>query len=155
VRVLQCPAHPLAGQIPDCYASNGFAFVDDEAPPGPYATRYSQLGLVRNPSFVIYIVDLADRFIPPGLGFEPDLVWDVADHEAASWGNISIRNWPIRVAHMRHGRDVNSLMFDGSVVSMTNEHHELKRWDDGRRGLVGRVLVDQSLPNPPADPPER
>ena len=141
VRVLQCPSHPFAGTIPDCYVSNGFAYIDDEEPPYRYSPRYSQIGLVRNASQVIYITDIADRFTP--LSWGPiDLVLDVADHEAASFGHISIRHWPIRVAHRRHGEYVNALMFDGSVQSMTDEHHEMKRWDDGRRGKAGRDLFD-------------
>jgi prepilin-type processing-associated H-X9-DG protein/prepilin-type N-terminal cleavage/methylation domain-containing protein len=127
--VLECPSHPLVGDIPGCFVVNAFAFDTFPAwkPDGPI-----KLTSVRDPAQVVWYAESADTF---------------AQSEADGTNHIYLERYQDvwrpghlpggdaeRISDARHSGRANLAFFDGSVLSMEAGKLRLERFDDGFRG---------------------
>ncbi len=148
VRLLKCPSHPQADQLPSSYIVNAFACTDDRPRGGKQIAGPTRLSQVRNPSNVVLLTDVTNS-----MGF-----FDGSDMPYAQW-----LEWPVvldvfagghlpnrseftvvlepqpRIARSRHGRGwINVLFFDGSVRCVESDALRVRDFDDGIRDHAHR-----------------
>lgn len=128
-RTLQCPSHPLAGEIPATYVVNAFAFetAPNWSPDGPI-----KLTAVSRASEVAWIAEASNVFFPdprPDFGMIRQVqFFDVYDPEHLP------RRDRQRLADDRHvQRSANLLHLDGHVSIVRLGELTLERFDDGLR----------------------
>ncbi|WP_428941058.1 hypothetical protein [Fontivita pretiosa] len=121
--VLQCPSHPTE-KIPTAYVLNAFAF---ETQPEWTGSPPVQIGKVRNPAAVAWLLEASDRFGPSKYGpydaifFEPYHVVRAPDQLGQ------------RLSWQRHVRRTSNVMFADGHVQTVNAPLPLERFDDGIR----------------------
>lgn len=124
--VLQCPAHPLLGEIPGCFVVNAFRFETKDAwqPAGPVA-----LATVQNPSGVVFLAEATDLF-----GDDADTggnaIYEPRYHDA--WRPADLPGGTgERISDARHRESANVLFFDNSLRTIRRGEMKLEWFDDG------------------------
>jgi type II secretory pathway pseudopilin PulG len=147
VKVLTCPSHPLAGDVPATYPVNAIAIVTEGGTARRWSALYSKPGSIRNSSEIVYMTELRnwwrgseedDRLGYGAPIFIPSL------HDIAHIDHLPGRSQsPVAVSPARHGKFNNALMFDFSVRAMDPRDMTMRDFDDRQRGLrAGRILFD-------------
>lgn len=126
--LFNCQSHPLDGQIPGSYVINAFRFetaVVSEAQGAGPITR------VQNPSEVVWLAEIADRFdFPTYAGVNG--IYLLEFHDVFSASQLPGRKHP-RITDDRHDGDANFAFFDGSVRVISAGDVSLRMFDDGTR----------------------
>ncbi|MFN4242821.1 MAG: type II secretion system protein [Tepidisphaerales bacterium] len=128
----KCPEHPLQ-QMETHFAVNAVS-LDDSLQPTRTLKKVSVLSQVRNPSGVIYLADVVDRWVPMNwYSVPPDYIPKIGSLMVYSALQMPDGVYPM-IPTDRHGKGlVNGLFFDGHVEAVSTKGMTLKLWDDGIR----------------------
>ena len=127
-QVLQCPSHPLVGEVPGCFVVNAFKFESQPTwdPDGPV-----KLAKIQNSSEVIWAAEAADVFGGVATGADGrNQIYDPRFHDVWEPGHLP-RAGAERVSDDRHAGRANLLFFDASVRAVRRGGVELRMFDDG------------------------